>query len=350
MTNVTLGNTIGASFLGTVAASILYGITALQIYLYYITYPKDWRFQKVAVGILAGLDTIHLGLTIHAVYHYVITEFGNLAAQQFVVWSFKLQIAVNVVIVLMVQSLYTLRVWKLGRHHSRVWPIIVIALVGAGYIIGIYLAVETYRLNTFADLKGMNWVVYASFSSATSVDIAIATAIVYYLRAARTSFAGTNNRIISIMRYVLISGFLTSACSLTALITYAALPNTLVFLGVEFLLTKLYINSYIAMLNARTSVRDTESSSANVSVSKILNLRTGDRQPTDSTHVMVTHDDKIDQDAIHLTPTEYRGKLDHELTSDSKGRSATGTSPSPHLGITVHRSEQRYYDSERTPA
>ncbi|KAJ3511727.1 hypothetical protein NLJ89_g3926 [Agrocybe chaxingu] len=320
------------------------------------------------VGILAALDTFHLGLTVHAVYHYVITEFGNLAAQQFVVWSFKLQIAVNVVIVLMVQSLYTLRVWKrkpsydawmetptqivpsVGRHHSKLWPILVMAFVGAGYIIGIYLAVETYRLNTFADLKGMTWVVYASFSSATSVDIAIATAIVYYLRAARTSFSGTNNRLISIMRYVLISGFLTSACSLTALITYAAMPNTLVFLGVEFLLTKLYINSYVAMLNARTTVRDTESSSANISVSKILNLRTGDRQPTDSTHVMVNHDDKIDQDAIHLTPTEYRGKMDHDFTGDLKGRTTTGTSPSPNLGITVHRSEQRYYDSERTPA
>jgi len=76
-----------------------------------------------------------------------------------------------------------------------------------------------------------------------------------------------------IVRMTLISGFLTTACSLAALITYGTMPDTLIFLSVEFLLTKLYINSFLAMLNARQSVRDRDTSPSNT-LSKIMNIRT----------------------------------------------------------------------------
>jgi len=39
-------------------------------------------------------------------------------------------------------------------------------------------------------------------------------------------------------------------------ITLAVMPHNLVFQGIEFLLPKLYINSYLAMLNARRSLKD----------------------------------------------------------------------------------------------
>ncbi|KAF8147700.1 hypothetical protein B0H34DRAFT_803304 [Crassisporium funariophilum] len=337
---VTLGNTIGASFLGTVAASILFGITILQVYVYYSSYPKDWRFQKISVGILMFLDTIHLALTVHAMYHYLIDEFGDLAAQQLIVWSFKLQIAVNVVIVVFVQCLYALRVWKLGKGFSKIWPLAVAVCVAAGIVIGIILAVETYRTNTFVNVQDMAWVVYASFASATAIDIAIATSMCYYLQKSRSGFSVTNNRIITIMRYVLISGFLTSACSLSALITYGTMHN-LIWLGIEFLLTKLYINSYIAMLNSRNSIRDQESSS--FSLSKIMNLRTGTTNHSESTNVV--GDDKLDRDVMHLSST-YQTQMDDEYIPDSKKPRAESHA----LGITVHRTEERRYDNPHSSA
>ncbi|KAF8624450.1 hypothetical protein AX15_005868 [Amanita polypyramis BW_CC] len=63
------------------------------------------------------------------------------------------------------------------------------------------------------------------------------------------------------MRYFVISGALTSMCSLAALITFGVMPNNLVYAGIFFLLTKLYVNSYLAMLNARKAMRDVSSPS-----------------------------------------------------------------------------------------
>ncbi|KAK0207352.1 hypothetical protein IW262DRAFT_660602 [Armillaria fumosa] len=56
------------------------------------------------------------------------------------------------------------------------------------------------------------------------------------------------------MRIVVISGLLTSTCSLLTLISYIVWPDTLIFLAIgTFILPKLYINSLLAMLNSRKS-------------------------------------------------------------------------------------------------
>ncbi|KAK0457538.1 uncharacterized protein EV420DRAFT_1548901 [Desarmillaria tabescens] len=54
------------------------------------------------------------------------------------------------------------------------------------------------------------------------------------------------------MRLVLISGLATSAWSLLTPISYVVWPESLIFLGINFVLSKLYINSLLAMLNSRS--------------------------------------------------------------------------------------------------
>ncbi|TFK33817.1 hypothetical protein BDQ12DRAFT_738568 [Crucibulum laeve] len=331
----TLDNTLGAGFLGTVAAATLFGITSLQVWMYFQNYPNDWRFQKFCVANLWILDAVHLAFIVHAVYHYIVTSFGSFAATQFVVWSFKLQIAINVAIVLMVQSLYGLRVWTLGRHFSRLLPSVVIVIIVVGYAIGIILVVKTYQISTFTALSNMSWIVYTSFAYSTGVDVVIATAVCLYLKGSRTTFASTNAKIIAIMKYVLISGFLTSACSLACLITYATMPHNLVFLGVEFILTKLYINSYVAMLNARRSVREMDSASS-PGISNVLNLRTTQHSELGIIRDLAMHDKA--QSMINLAPGDYQ---QHRKLSDRKHTDGQNT-----IGIAIHRSVETRADRE----
>ncbi|KAF5316366.1 hypothetical protein D9619_006878 [Psilocybe cf. subviscida] len=73
MLRPTLGNTIGGLLLGTVGA--LFGALAVQGYIYYINYKKDWKFQKIA-----------LAFDVHAVYWYLVIKFGNAPAQTLLVW------------------------------------------------------------------------------------------------------------------------------------------------------------------------------------------------------------------------------------------------------------------------
>jgi len=247
----TLDNTIGAMFLGIVAATFLFGITTLQTYWYYHTYPNDSILHKCSVTILWILDWFHLVLVVHATYTYMVTGFGNSLGLLDITWSIKLQASVTVLIILIVHSLYAIRVWLLGGYHRGVLGYIVASVVAAGFAIGIVLAYSIYTVKTYPDLEKIAWIINAALGTSTSIDFVIAAAMCYYLRKSKGSITRLNSRIAIIMQYSLSSGLLTSAFSLSAMFTYILLPNTFVFLAIEFLLTKLYVNSFIAMLNAR---------------------------------------------------------------------------------------------------
>ncbi|PBK95149.1 hypothetical protein ARMGADRAFT_1163796 [Armillaria gallica] len=76
----------------------------------------------------------------------------------------------------------------------------------------------------------------------------------YYLlkgRTANTNFFSTNIKLEALMRLVLISGLGTSTLVIASLITFLVLPGTLIFLSIGVVVPKLYINSLLAMFNAR---------------------------------------------------------------------------------------------------
>ncbi|KAG9227064.1 hypothetical protein CCMSSC00406_0008264 [Pleurotus cornucopiae] len=117
--------------------------------------------------------------------------------------------------------------------------------------VGMALAHAVYTLTFVSDHERISWAIIASLATATFVDFFIAGAMVYYLRRSRGLQQRVNSKISTMMHMSLTSGILTSACSTAALITYVTLPKTLIFMGIESFLTKLYINSFLAMLNAR---------------------------------------------------------------------------------------------------
>jgi hypothetical protein len=251
LTDQTMDNTLGAIMLGMVGSSMLFGITTLQTYWYYHCYPDDSALHKYSVALLWILDAVHLTLVIHAVYTYGVAGFGNSSGLQDITWSIKLQASINVVIILIVHSLYATRVWLLGGYHRGVLGYIVASVVAGGFVIGTVFSCFCWKVHTYEDLEGIAWLIDTALGTSTAIDFVIAAAMCYYLRKSKGSISRLNSRISTIMQYTLSSGIFTSACSLAAMFSYILLPNTFAFLAIEFLATKLYVLSFIAMLNAR---------------------------------------------------------------------------------------------------
>ncbi|KAJ7257741.1 hypothetical protein C8J57DRAFT_1342687 [Mycena rebaudengoi] len=247
----TLDNTLGAVFLGVVVSSILFGVSSLQVYWYYHYYPNDSKLHKISVAVLWLLDTTHLVLIIFSPYHYGVTNFGHAERLQVVIWPIKLQTAINVVVLLMVHSLYAYRVWLLSGFHNGVIGYLVAAVVFAGFGIGVVLAYETYTVDMWPDASQISWAVECSFATSTSIDVLISIAMCYYLKKSKGKESQLNSRISTLMQYTLSCGIFTSVCSLACLITFILMPNTMVFLALTYLLTGLYMNSFMAMMNAR---------------------------------------------------------------------------------------------------
>ncbi|KAJ7118080.1 hypothetical protein C8R44DRAFT_790258 [Mycena epipterygia] len=216
----TLGNTLGALFLGVIFSAILFGVSSLQVYYYYHYYPHDTLLHKCSVALLWVLDATHLALMIFSTYHYGVLGFGDVAGLG------VLHTAINVVIILLVQSLYAYRVWLLSGYHHGVLGYLVAAVVLAGFAIGIVLAYETYSIPLWSAAPTISWAIQASFAASTAIDVAISVAMCFYLRKSKSKGGESrlNSRISGLMECVLM------------LIEFAA---------------AVYVNSFMAMMNAR---------------------------------------------------------------------------------------------------
>ncbi|KAK0243634.1 hypothetical protein EDD85DRAFT_167368 [Armillaria nabsnona] len=95
--------------------------------------------------------------------------------------------------------------------------------------------------------------IYAVFSTVAATDFVIALMMCYYLHKSRVAMNISTMacRVLNLMRLVIVSGLTTSTCSLLTLISYVAWPESLIFLGIVFILPKLYVNSLLAMFNHR---------------------------------------------------------------------------------------------------
>ncbi|KAJ3926495.1 MAG: hypothetical protein NXY57DRAFT_719669 [Lentinula lateritia] len=225
-----IDNTLGAVFIGIVGATFVFGITTLQVYMYYHHYQRDSYLHKLAVAVLWILDTFHLVLIVHATYHYAVKGFGDASNMAFIVWSVKLQVTINVIIILFVQSLYAYRVWILGGYHHGVLGYVVAGVVIGGFGIGAAVAYKIYTIQMFEELHAISWTIYLSLATSTAIDFTIASTMCYYLHKSRGSESQLNSRISTVMQYSLSSGLFTS---------------------LQFLSTKFYVGSFLAMLNSR---------------------------------------------------------------------------------------------------
>ncbi|PBK59118.1 hypothetical protein ARMSODRAFT_1027692 [Armillaria solidipes] len=140
-----IGETFGALYVGTTIAAVLFGITNLQTVIYYKRYPNDWWLYRYSVALLWVLDTLHVVLSTHALYFYLIEMFGDLSsALVHNIWSFKVQLVINVVIVVYVPGLYAIRLWKLGRHFHKILPWFVFLDMASSLGAGIFIIYEIH--------------------------------------------------------------------------------------------------------------------------------------------------------------------------------------------------------------
>ncbi|KAG1733040.1 uncharacterized protein EDB91DRAFT_1226279 [Suillus paluster] len=265
-----LGNTYGALFIGAILATILFGVTSVQAFIYFQTHKgTGMTLYKLAVIWLWTLDTLHLTLIVYGLYYYLVTNYANTAGLSELVWSSKLLIPVGTIIVWGVHLLYLHRIWIVSKGRSRVLPIIVgifVVLCSGESVtwnyysrsifksfpgVAISLNWAVYQCKVTEDLIKIDWALYSTLGTISLLDVLIASSLCYLLATSRTGFSSTDSFVTKLMGYTVSTGGLTSVFSLTSIITCAAMPNNFIFLGVEFIMVKLYVNSYIALLNVR---------------------------------------------------------------------------------------------------
>lgn len=254
-----LGTTIGYEFVGYGLSMIIYGISVLQVYFYYMTYPDDRRLLKTYVATLFALDTACVVLVTHALYVTLIDNWGNVLGLLTFPVTFMVEYMVTCAITFLVQCWFAQRVYIISNGSYRAPPLLIVAFalvaLAAGFAISIRIFIVGPMEMAIEDSLFTRINVFIGQSCATISDIIITvslSAALYFNREQGPFRIKSTTAIINtLVIYAINRGALTIVIQVLHLVTFTAIANNANWMLWHLMLGKVYVNSTLAMLNAR---------------------------------------------------------------------------------------------------
>ncbi|KAI0353712.1 hypothetical protein OH77DRAFT_1522272 [Trametes cingulata] len=246
-----LDGTYGALLVGTFISAILYGMTLHQVYRYLRTCPSRSPARYYVLGLLF-LDTFHTVLCMHACYWYLISNYYKPLQLTKGVWSVDLlPVAVGCTIITC-QCFYARRVYLIERKYKYV-VVFVILLFLAVLGCAVAATAEAFILPNYSDFSRVTWLTSAGFGIVVVADALLTGVLMFTLHRLRTGHQRTDSVIDVLILYALCTGLLTDILSVLAFCFGLFLPHKLVYVAIDNVTAKVYVNSVLAALNFRHS-------------------------------------------------------------------------------------------------
>ncbi|KAK1236154.1 hypothetical protein PQX77_000596, partial [Marasmius sp. AFHP31] len=136
-------------------------------------------------------------------------------------------------------------------------PIIILAV--ARVVAATVTTSEMMKLQRFSafDQTYPGWMITTGLSLSAGIDIIITCCLFYNLRTLRRQMHATGlvQVLDSLTLFTLENGLLTCIAAIASLVCWLTMPFNLIFLGLHFIIGKLYANSLLASLNTRKGLR-----------------------------------------------------------------------------------------------
>lgn len=309
-------NSLGALLIGGMLAMALWGVTCVQSYSYFTSPSKDRRFIKFMVAFLLILDTFDSALNTHVLYYYTVSNYDNPFALLVPVWSIIIHVTITSLSNFIIRTMFAFRVYWLSKGSIPLtgW---IMTVSTTDLVVGIIITVKAFRIHSFPELKKISPLMYLTFAVGTSSDLSLALALCYLLNRSRTGFRKTDSLIKVLMFYTVNTGMIVALDASLGMIMYIVMPNNLIFLGFYLLMSKLYLNSYLAALNARGDLRDKrDDTSVSIHISQISKTRRFDME--DNLPSVNEKGSRTDNMAISIETLVDR-KFDHVPLATSAG-------------------------------
>ncbi|TFK36125.1 hypothetical protein BDQ12DRAFT_259345 [Crucibulum laeve] len=221
-------STIGVAFFGFTVSAVLYGITVLQAYQYFMNSPNDSKKRKTSAIVVCILDTIHFAFSIHMMYSFLIQHSGDPEAATRIVWSLKGLGSTQLLFIVFVQFYYLQKIWKYVTRNAmfstcfvRVVQLGAIFMGSLAVAVGIVFLFHLQHVNVILNFSvGFEYVIYMGFGATAVIDSSIALAMCIILYKSRVGSGRTDDVVSRIIRYFVGSGLVTSLASILCLILY----------------------------------------------------------------------------------------------------------------------------------
>ncbi|KAF9479660.1 hypothetical protein BDN70DRAFT_993302 [Pholiota conissans] len=248
---VDIQRTFGALMVGGIIAAIFSGIVTAQTLAYFKFYTSDSIGIKSLVFIVWFLDFGHTVFVSTALWDHLIAHFGDVERISFIPWSMALTIALTAILTFLVHQFFVYRIYKLSKRNIYVaLPIAFLALARLCFAcLTTATMIKLQSLPLF--VQQYTWSFTCGLALSALIDILITTLMCYYLKKSHKSDSSLNHVLDMLMLYAFENGSLTCAGTFISLICWLTMSNNLIFMGLHFVISKLYANSLLATLNTR---------------------------------------------------------------------------------------------------
>ncbi|EIM90931.1 uncharacterized protein STEHIDRAFT_152615 [Stereum hirsutum FP-91666 SS1] len=240
-------STWGPILVGTFINILLFGVTVAQLYMYHQSYTRDKFWLRCFIGILFVADTINTVFDMQLVYDALINHFSDESYLEVATWVFRTDPAG--VIGMAVQLFFA---WRVKVLTNSIWATILVGFCAfVSCCAGVATAIAVGIVPRFVEFQTFKPAVIIWLALSALCDCLITLILVSYLRKQKSAFVVTDGIVDRIIRLTVQTGLITSIVAVAALIAFLASPNGL-HLVFNMPLAKLYTNSLLSSLNART--------------------------------------------------------------------------------------------------
>ncbi|OSD01079.1 hypothetical protein PYCCODRAFT_1436852 [Trametes coccinea BRFM310] len=255
-----LSDSYGPILIGSTLSWACWGVSCLQLFLYYTNYEDDRTSMKLFVFAVWLIDTVAEIMLTAFMWQILILKWAEVPVTRPLVLH---RIWVTSIVFVAVQLFFLSRIYRLvtgNRLKKLLVPILLSPFVlwqCAGVIPYIIL---TYQNPAFA-LLSTHRIVSLEISlrgCSAFIDIVIAATMVILLYSSlrrRPELRVSRKMIQRLIVLIAVTGCWTAVVALAELILMAAFPNKLLYGYVEYSLSPLYVNALLANLNARQFLR-----------------------------------------------------------------------------------------------
>ncbi|KAJ3855681.1 hypothetical protein EV368DRAFT_79395 [Lentinula lateritia] len=257
-------NKVDWFFYGFVISTLLVGATTIQAWIYYTTNHDKWPLRTLVTA-LVTMDFALTFLNAEVIRFYLITNFGNPEIFTTISPGFCVTLHASFCVVLFTQYVarinifFASRVYKLQQAPFVVTMVIVATALGS-IIAGMLLSARLFeahgssQLMTFYTTKAKVEMGITLVLAAFSEILALST-ISFSLRNSRTGYTQTDTVLKKLFTFFVSRGIILAAAQIVGICVYFVGKNPLIWLTWNFISTKLYGITVLAMLASRSNLR-----------------------------------------------------------------------------------------------
>ncbi|KAK0183640.1 hypothetical protein F5146DRAFT_1133436 [Armillaria mellea] len=263
----------GPLIIGYLLHWALFGTLSIQLYLYYLAFPKDRPFVKSLVYGIYIVELLQTILVAHDAFAVFGSGFGDLEALTEMHFNWLILPIMIAIAAFVGHVFYAYRIFILSG--SRIAPAFLFCLSLTSTVAAIITGVNSFQAGDVTKLNERQASISGGISSGSYIlcDAVIAICMTYYLTRSKTGFRRTQILVTKIIRLTIETGSVTAIVSLVTLVLFFAFPHQTFYVTPSLVISKLYANSIYVVLNSRIRImggRDTYMSSTDMEITTTM--------------------------------------------------------------------------------